>query len=326
MAESKNRLRMDAIGGYFELELKRGEHYHKDAIRLNTARNCFEYILLARKYRKVYIPYYTCEVMLQPLKRQQVDYEFYSIDWNLEPTEIFKLQEGEAFLYTNYFGLKQDCVERLAEVYGSRLIVDNAQAFFAPRVRGIDTFYSPRKFFGVPDGGYLYTDRILDVDFQRDESWNRMAHLLIRADKTAESGYMIFRENEDKLDNAQIMKMSYISEKLMCAIDYLTVAEIRRRNFRYLQRVLGQMNSINFNLDKEDVPLVYPFLSDSKKELRQKLSMNRIFLATYWPNVIKWQCCEHAIESIYSKTILPLPIDQRNNLENVEKIKNIILQ
>lgn len=89
---------MDAIGGYFELELRRGDHYHKDAIRLNTARNCFEYILLARKYRKVYIPYYTCEVMLQPLKRQQVDYEFYSIDWNLEPTEIFNLQEGEAFL------------------------------------------------------------------------------------------------------------------------------------------------------------------------------------------------------------------------------------
>ena len=34
-----------AIGGYFELELRNGAYYHKDAIRLNTARNCFEYIL-----------------------------------------------------------------------------------------------------------------------------------------------------------------------------------------------------------------------------------------------------------------------------------------
>lgn len=33
-----------AIGGYFELELRKGEHYHKDALRLNTARNCFEYV------------------------------------------------------------------------------------------------------------------------------------------------------------------------------------------------------------------------------------------------------------------------------------------
>ena len=36
---------MEAIGGYFELELQQGEEYHKDALRLNTARNCFEYIL-----------------------------------------------------------------------------------------------------------------------------------------------------------------------------------------------------------------------------------------------------------------------------------------
>lgn len=55
---------MKPIGGYFELELRQGEHYHKDAIRLNSARNCFEYILLARKYKKVFLPYYTCEVLL----------------------------------------------------------------------------------------------------------------------------------------------------------------------------------------------------------------------------------------------------------------------
>ena len=120
----------EAIGGYFELELQQGEHYHKDAILLNTARNCFEYILLARKYNKVYIPYYTCEVMLQPLKRQGIAYEFYSINEELEPVETKYLLPDEAFLYTNYFGIKQCCVEKLAIIYGSQLIVDNAQAFF----------------------------------------------------------------------------------------------------------------------------------------------------------------------------------------------------
>ena len=97
---------MDAIGGYFELELRKGEHYHKNALRLNTARNCFEYILLARKYKKVYIPYYTCEVMLQPLHKYHIGYEFYSIDMNLEPQDLISLNDNEAFLYTNYFGLK----------------------------------------------------------------------------------------------------------------------------------------------------------------------------------------------------------------------------
>ena len=41
----------EPIGVYFELELRKGEHYHKDAIRLNTACNCFEYILLDRHYK-----------------------------------------------------------------------------------------------------------------------------------------------------------------------------------------------------------------------------------------------------------------------------------
>ena len=69
---------MQAIGGYFSLETSAGEHYHKDAIRLNTARNCFEYVLRARGYSKVYIPYYTCEVMLEPIRKLGVDYDFYA--------------------------------------------------------------------------------------------------------------------------------------------------------------------------------------------------------------------------------------------------------
>jgi len=43
---------MNAIGGYFELELPYGEEYHKNAIRLNTCRNAFEYILIAKSYKR----------------------------------------------------------------------------------------------------------------------------------------------------------------------------------------------------------------------------------------------------------------------------------
>ena len=51
------------------MELCKGEHYHKDALKLNTARNGFEYVLRASHFRKVYVPYYTCEVMLEPIKK-----------------------------------------------------------------------------------------------------------------------------------------------------------------------------------------------------------------------------------------------------------------
>src|SRR5690606_35186346 len=98
---------MKEIGGYFGLELDNHDHYHKNAVFLNTARNCFEYILQARKINKVYLPYYTCDVILEPIVTQNIDYEFYSIDENFDPIINFKLGEFEVLLYVNYFGIKQ---------------------------------------------------------------------------------------------------------------------------------------------------------------------------------------------------------------------------
>lgn len=311
----------DTIGGYFELELNKGEHYHKNALRLNTARNSFEYILRARKYTKVYIPYYTCDVMLEPLKKCNVDYVFYHINEQLEPIETYQLQPNEAFLYTNYYGLKQRCVGRLAKEYGKQLIVDNAQAFFAEPLEGIDTFYSARKFFGVADGAYLYTDASLDMEFKQDQSYDRMAHLLKRADIGAEAGYADFRENDDSLIDNPIRLMSNLTEKILCSIDYESIKQLRRSNYLQLDEQLKDKNGIHLSLDEDAVPMVYPYLTDDTT-LRQRLIANRIFVATYWPNVGR----ESSFEYMLRTNLLPLPIDQRINNEQIQTIKETIYE
>ena len=309
----------DAIGGYFELELRKGEHYHKNALRLNTARNCFEYILRARKYTKVYIPYYTCDVMLEPLKKCNVAYVFYHINEQLEPVESYQLQPTEAFLYTNYYGLKQRCVERLAEQYGKQLIVDNAQAFFAEPLEGIDTFYSARKFFGVADGAYLYTDTQLDMELEQDQSYQRMAHLLIRVDVGAEAGYGKFRKNDDSLIDNPIRLMSNLTEKILCSIDYESAKQLRRSNYMLLAEQLSLKNGIYLTMDDDAVPMVYPYVTDDST-LRQRLIQNRIYVATYWPNVEK----DGSFEDILRKELLPLPTDQRNHSTTITKILEVI--
>ena len=48
---------MKEIGGYFELELREGQEYHKKAIKLNTGRNALELILMVKQYKKVFIPF-----------------------------------------------------------------------------------------------------------------------------------------------------------------------------------------------------------------------------------------------------------------------------
>ena len=313
---------MEAIGGYFSLELPVRDEYHKNAIRLNTGRNCLEYILRARGYKKVYVPYYTCEAVIEPINRLGIPYEYYHIDIHYEIRYRFTLKADEALLYTNYFGLKQRYVEQLAEKNGTRLIVDNTQAFYAKPIQGIDTFYTCRKFFGVADGAYLYTDKLLKDDFEQDESYDRMAHLLKRIDLSAEQGFADFRKVDDGLDNQSIRKMSKLTQRIMQSIDYEAAAKKRRENYLMLHEVLGEDNNLVLSIEDDAVPMVYPYLAPVKG-LREKLIENKVFVARYWPNVLDWTT-KNDIEYLLAYQMQPLPIDQRFGEDEMKRIYEII--
>ena len=315
---------MDAIGGYFSLELPFCKEYHKNAIRLNTGRNCLEYILRARRIKKVYVPYYTCEAVMEPINKLGVLYEYYHIDIHFEIRDRFTLQSDEALLYTNYFGLKQRYIERLADNVGSRLIVDNTQAFYSKPLPGIDTFYSCRKFFGVADGAYLYTGQLLVEEFEQDESWERMVHLLKRIDLSAEQGFADFRKVDNGLDNQPIRKMSKLTQRIMQSIDYAAAANKRRDNYQMLHEALGHKNNVELRLEEDAIPMVYPFLG-SIKGLHEKLIENKVFVAQYWPNVLGW-VSKDEIEYFLAYQMQPLPIDQRYDAEDMKRIIEIVKQ
>ncbi|PWN68326.1 hypothetical protein C1631_016640 [Chryseobacterium phosphatilyticum] len=310
-----------AIGGYFELELPNNKtcYFGEDAIELNSARNCLEYILRVKAYTKIYIPYYTCDVLLQPIKKLNISYEFYDIDFNLEPLfDYSSIKDSEAFLYTNYFGIKEKFIEKLAEKITKNLILDNAQAFFSPVIQGIDTFYSPRKFFGVADGGYLYTDKQLDLVLEKDVSYDRMSHLLKRIDLSAEEGYNDFTENDNSIENQSIKAISTLTKKILSGIDFEYIRKKRKENFLFLHEILKEKNLLPIDLDEKCVPMVYPFRTLDTK-LRQKLISNRIYCATYWPNVLEWSREEHNSYAL-TKEIIAIPVDQRYSVNDMKKI------
>lgn len=313
---------MDSIGGYFSLELPIHEEYHKDAIRLNTGRNCLEYILRARRYSKVYIPYYTCDVILEPFHKLDVKYEFYHINQDFEIVNDIQLKTGEALLYTNYYGLKQRYVKSLALHYGKQLIVDNTQAFYDKPVNGIDTFYTCRKFFGVPDGAYLYTEKQLDLEIEQDKSYDRCSSLLKRIDLGPEAGYGDFREISKSLVGQPIKKMSNLTLQMMKSINYEMISQQRRTNYMLLQNSLGSSNCLKLPLEDDAVPMVYPYLSKTK-DLRDYLINNRIFVARYWPNVLEWTN-EGDTENQLALQTQHLPIDQRYTAEDMKRIIDII--
>lgn len=114
---------------------------------MNSGRRALEYILRRLGgVRRVHVPLYTCGTVLEPMERLHIPVIPYRIDGHLEPEELPELEEGEFLLYTNYFGIKEKYVDRLASRYGGRLVVDNALALYSPARPGVASLYSPRKF------------------------------------------------------------------------------------------------------------------------------------------------------------------------------------
>lgn len=311
---------MKSIGGFQELELNEGIEFHSNAIRLNTARNALEYILLACKIKKIYIPFYICDVILQPLVRTGIKWSFYNINEDFEPDFDFSIiKTDESFLYVNYFGLNEKNVKKLV-LNVPNLIIDNSQAFYSKPYKGVFTIYSPRKFFGLSDGAYLYSQKKVVVNLDTDISFQRFQHLLKRIDISPESSYTLFQANEEALNNQPLRKMSNLTLRLLKSINYEEVAGKRRQNYSYLESNLNSTNEIKFNLD-EQVPLVYPYLPN-KTISKEYLIKNKIYIATYWSNVLNW-VNKTSFEYYLVKNLINLPIDQRycnSDMANVLKV------
>lgn len=318
---------MKEIGGYFELELSKFNNMpHRDGILLNSCRNALEFVLRSiSQMAKLYIPYFTCDTILEPINKLNINYEFYHINSDLEIKDDIVLDEDEYIIYTNYFGIKDLYVDFLDKKYGDKLIVDNAQALYCRATS--KSVYSPRKFVGVADGGIVKMDELDNVLLSKlecDISYDRMSHLLKRHELGASAGYVDFRQNSEKLKNQPIRLMSNLTKNILSSIDFEFVRMRRRENFAFLHSVLKNKNKLNIgDLASFECPMVYPYYTDDVS-LRQNLIDNKIFVATYWPNVLDWCLEQKGIEYDLAKQIIPLPIDQRIELRDLNYIIELV--
>lgn len=318
---------MKEIGGYFELELPRSQeiYLHSDGIKVNSGRHALEFILrcLGNNVKKIWLPYYSCEVVTQPIQKLGLDYGFYPINNHFEIDEVPNLGSGEYLIVNNYFGIKDSYIRSLVPNYGDRIIIDNAQAWYCEEIQAAGSLYSPRKFFGLPDGGVAYVKNNNIYNLETDSSSGRCSHLLKRIDMNAGMGYADFRNNSAELNETPLLRMSGLTERILSSIDFNEAKERRIANYRRLHEALGKTNLLNLpQMDSFTCPMVYPLWTDDKS-LRQRLIENRIFVATYWPNVFHW-CDVDSIEYRMAEHIIPLPIDQRYGEEDMIKILDVI--
>lgn len=318
---------MKPIGGYFEWEFPINTHPypHMHGVLLNSGRHSLEYILRSiGQINHLWIPYYTCDVVLQPIERLGIHYSFYHVNRDLKIVDDLRLIEGDYLIYTDYFGIMDKYCKELAIRYGDHLILDCAQAFFAPHLDGIDTFYSPRKFIGIPDGGIAYVKHPLHpYKMARDFSYGRCLHLLKRHDLPPIEGYNDFKECSCQISSSPLSKMSNLTQRLLLSLDFATIMEKRIANFAFLHKHLSDSNLFLIpSLDSFSCPMIYPLMTN-EESLRTRLIENQIFVATYWPNVLEW-CKDGDAEYKLCRSIIPLPIDQRYGEKDMNRIVKIV--
>ena len=304
------------IGGYFSLETQNGSEYHSGAVRLNSAKNCLRYIIRAYGIKSLYVPGYTCPIVWDAVNMEQCEIKLYSIDKTFMPKESFP--KDSYILYTNYFGICSENVKMLSEKY-PRLIVDNSQSFFSGKM-GMASFNSARKFFGVPDGAYLFTDKGLPDKFDTDISWERASHLLIRADLGAEAGFDEFKKNDCSLCGEEIKAMSNLTQNILKGIDYKSVIKMRTYNFRYLHEELESINELKVSFGGGDIPMCYPFLY-KRNGIRKGLIDQKIYVPTYWTGQ-----CDQDVGRYFEQYLCPIPIDQRYDKEDMSFVAGQLLK
>ncbi|MBD5356428.1 MAG: hypothetical protein HDR88_05415 [Bacteroides sp.] len=317
---------MKEIGGYFELELPLPDFSQiPEGVMVNSGRHALEYILrsFGGSVRRVWLPYYTCDVVLQPIKRLGLDYMFYHVNENLELAEYPELTDGDYIIVNNYFGIKDKYISEMAHRYGERLIVDNAQAWYCKPSHKVNYIYSPRKFFGLPDGGIAIGTFNYSTTLPKGYSASRCSHLLRRIDEGAAAGYDNFRANSMTLHEEPLTRMSHLTSRLLATIDFERVKNKRRLNFEILQESLVKTNQLIIPpINEFACAMVYPYMT-SNPSLRSKLIANKIFVATYWPNVLNW-CNPTSMEYRFSEEMIPLPIDQRYDQKDIKSIIHVI--
>lgn len=328
---------MKEIGGYFGLEDFSGCEYYQGLYRINLGRTALLYLLENINCQTLLVPELLCDSMTEVCRRHGIALQYYRQDRDLTPLVKGPLPAGHWLLLVNYYGQLTDSRILAAKEQFGHIIVDHTHSFFQRPLRGIPTLYSCRKFFGLADGAYLSTDLLLPPIAAQDISYPRMKHVLGRYEETASQHYQELHEAASSYYEEEIKTMSRLTRNLLKAIDYEKVRKQRNENYQSLETLLGTENPISTlytgpavplapaPFQAPDGPLAYPFYSPNGIALRKALAKEKIYVPTYWGNVIS-SCPEDSVEYQCAANILALPCDHRYGRPEMEQIARAVTE
>ncbi len=316
-----------SLGGYLGLELPSyGTRLDRFKVKTNSARSALKVILGALRPKKVWLPAYTCDAVVHSVEQLGIKQEFYRITSTLDVDASVIVESDECILVVDYFGLSGGAIYRSLRRFGHRnTIVDCSQAYFSEYSEALATIYSPRKFFGLPDGGLLFSDdpRIKQPEFRDTTSESRMGHLISRITESPEAAYQKYQDAEKAICELPVHGMSRLTERLLRSVNYDAARVARTRNAQYLDKKLREYNKLSLEIGEDIAPLCYPFLPNTATASRAELIKSRVFVPSYWPEVLQ-RSEEGSFEWDMVTNGLFLPCDQRYTEEDMERLVSLL--
>ena len=284
-----------------------------------TARGALAALLRHRRIKRIWLPAYICRTLFEGASDCEV--AWYETDERLEINlDSLAPDGGDAVFVVDYFGRSPK--RPIESAWHSHVlwIEDRAQAL-APDgpAFGDVVLHSPRKLFGVADGGILVGDDLPQPMpcGTGPDLWE--ANDLRAADPDGEepaAWFLAFRAREA----AFTTEACGIDPRTISALDQIDVeAEIaaRRANWRILAQNLADI-ALWPDIDAAFAPLAFPVVVDDAAALSAHLASERIWCARHWADLPSPQtfAAAHAL----SRRCLSLPLDGRYGEDDMNRM------
>lgn len=321
----------------------------KDIRFLFSGRTAIDFIIkdikLKRKINKAYIPAYCCESMIIPFIENDIDIEFYDVNYkgNIK-YNINSDNSCDVFLGISYFGYLNSSMDKYMEELKDRkdviIIEDITHRIFCKKNFCEFSDYliaSIRKWGAFISGGIainrneMFDNSLETIDVSR-KIINIKKEAMIEKEKYIVENKCIDKTeflnkygyfNEYLQQNYRLYNMDKMSIENLKKFPIDEVKNKRRKNAIIIKNELKDMDGIEmmFKLSEGDCPLFVPILINDYnkfKQLKEMLINEKIYLPSHWnkPNIISKK-----LSNIYDREI-SLVCDQRYT-EN--EIKEYIL-
>lgn len=319
----------DMVGGFFGMEAPAATPFfpYRETpccAYVNSGRAALECLLLnMSRPHCVWVPRMACDTLKEPLNRLNLPIRHYACDDAFAPLLPQELQADDVLILINYFGLTGGAVARAANAAPCPCIVDATTALYAPPLPGIPTFYSIRKFAGVPDGGVAHAPfPLVQLPQEEADSSLRLRPLQERSTRGAYAALPFSQAAEQSL-SAPPQRMSALTRHMLGTLDFAAAARRRLANYTVLHQALAPLNRLLLPDVPPCAPMCYPLVSGIP-DLRDSLIDAGLALPLYWPEVIEATTAADT-ENRLARTLLPLPLDQRYGGDDMQRILRAIL-